>query len=245
MRTDVQFLEDSQDNDLWKQIRLVLSDWKVWMYTVINFCTVTPLFSLSSFLPTIINDMGFDESTSQLLTIPPYVVSCIVCLIVSWNAGRLNDRGFHILLCSLVGVAGFLYLLLAQKLFYIGAFIACIGVFSTYPLIPSWFTYNIVGTAKRSLAISFILGCGSLGGVLSGQIYAETYKPHYYIGHGTMIGCLSLNIVMVLLMKHFLKRENMRQANYLIDENSNNINQVSTSFFPIQINVYQIHFWLI
>ena len=231
MRNDVQFLEDSQNNNLRKQIWSVLSDWKVWIYIVLHFCSVTPVYALSCFLPTIIHSMNFNPSTSQLLSVPPHIVSCITCLIVSWTADRWNERGFHILIFSFVGAIGYLYLILSSKLLYLGTFVACIGVFSAYPLNVSWFAYNIVGTAKRSLAVSFILGCGALGGMLSGQIYTESDKPNYHKGHWTMIGCLILNMLMALLMKYLLGRENMRQMNSRMDRNAEVVNQVNTTLF--------------
>ncbi|CAF4434891.1 unnamed protein product, partial [Didymodactylos carnosus] len=74
---DADVIVDDGGDMSWEQIKSAFLDWQVLFYMLIYFSTVTPAYSLKFFLPTIINDMGYSVVNTQLLTIPPYVVSCL------------------------------------------------------------------------------------------------------------------------------------------------------------------------
>lgn len=56
----------------WKQLRAAFLDWKVYMHAAGYICSVTPLYSLSMFLPSIIQGMGFTSLKAQAMSAPPY-----------------------------------------------------------------------------------------------------------------------------------------------------------------------------
>ena len=193
------------------QIRLAFLDWKVWLYMLISFGSLTPVFCLSSFLPSIIKELGYANAHAQLLTVPPYAVSYITAIIVAWHAGRLNERSNHILLCLVTGICDFLYLILAEKYLYFGACLASVGVFSAYALVPSWVTNNISGQKKRAVAVGLATAAGSSRGILSGQMYRESDSPHYRQGHLIVLAILCFTFVNVLAMKFLLTCLNRRR----------------------------------
>lgn len=64
----------------WKQFRAVFTDYKVYMHCIIYICCATPLYSLSLFLPSIIQGMGFTDLRAQAMSAPPYAIGkLIVC----------------------------------------------------------------------------------------------------------------------------------------------------------------------
>jgi MFS family permease len=54
------------------------------------FC---PLYTFSSFLPTIIRDLGYKNGTAQLMSVPPYVAACVVCIGLGYAADHAGQRG--------------------------------------------------------------------------------------------------------------------------------------------------------
>lgn len=62
--------EQFETRHLWA----ALTDWQVWLHTLILTSVVTPLYGITFFLPSIINDFGHTTAVSQLLTVPPYVL---------------------------------------------------------------------------------------------------------------------------------------------------------------------------
>lgn len=51
LRAHVKLFGDAASESSSGQIRLAFLDWKVWLYMLINFGSLTPVFCMSSFLP--------------------------------------------------------------------------------------------------------------------------------------------------------------------------------------------------
>ncbi len=62
----------------------------------------TPLYSISLFLPTIVKTFTASPETTQLLTVPPYVVACIFCIGAGYFADRQGTRGIYMIVFSFV-----------------------------------------------------------------------------------------------------------------------------------------------
>ena len=56
---------------------------------------VCPLYGISFFLPTIINQLGYTASNSQLLTIPIYVTASILTIVVCYFSDRSVKGELH------------------------------------------------------------------------------------------------------------------------------------------------------
>ena len=54
---------------------------------------VNPLYSISLFLPTIINQLGYTATTAQLLTIPIYITAAILAVVVGYMSDKATKRG--------------------------------------------------------------------------------------------------------------------------------------------------------
>ncbi|KAL1917030.1 uncharacterized protein VTP21DRAFT_5228 [Calcarisporiella thermophila] len=201
----------------WHQFFMVLKDWKIPMHMLIYITTSIPLYSLSLFLPSIINQLGFkDKLTAQLMSAPPYVIACLFCVLTAISADRNCERGLHVAIPSLVGCIGYILLVALQPYgavsLYIATIITTTGVFSTVPAMLSWFTCNIGGQTKRAVASAAIIAFGNIGGAIGGQIYREDDKASGYIrGHIICMSCLFVAFIACCLFKWLLIRENGRR----------------------------------
>lgn len=82
------------------------------MQAAIYLTTAACLASISGFLPTIVQDLGYKSATSaNLMTVPPYAVAFALMFITSYSSDRCRDRGLHI--TGLMMVAAIAYVLLA------------------------------------------------------------------------------------------------------------------------------------
>lgn len=207
---------DTNEESFSHQIRSLFLDWKAWFYILIQVGVIMSFFSLSSFLPTIIENMystSATYATIDFLTIPPFIASFLTLLILSWSAGRLNERSNHMMILLLIEISGFLYLTLAGKLLYIGAMIVGTVVLSTVTLNESWLTNNTGGQTKRAFAIAVLVAFGDMGAFLAEQLYRGTDEDSLKQGHWIVIGILSFTFILVLWLKLSLKSENRRRRN--------------------------------
>ncbi|KAG9308050.1 major facilitator superfamily domain-containing protein [Chiua virens] len=172
-----------------------LKDYKTYLQFVINIGILIPTFSLALFMPTIIHELGFSAAQAQLLSVPPFAASCISMIICGIYSDRHQLRGPYVIAGALVALVGFtvLYTQSDPAASYAGAILAAIGVFSAVPSDLAWAGSNAGGDIKRGVALATVIGFANLGGVCSSFIYFD--PPRFQVGHGTMIGFLSLTIL--------------------------------------------------
>ena len=80
-----------------KYVWQAIQDWKIWIHMILTVGIYTPLYSISLFLPTIVKSFTESASTAQLLTVPPYVVACILCISAGYAADRQGQRGIYMI----------------------------------------------------------------------------------------------------------------------------------------------------
>ncbi|KAL5337992.1 major facilitator superfamily domain-containing protein [Aspergillus crustosus] len=190
-----------------------LKDWKVWVHMFITFGVYTPLYSFSLFLPTIVSSLGYQNETAQLMTVPPYVVACVFCIGGGFLADKQGQRGLYMIFFNIVAIIGFVMLISSDNngVKYAGTFFAASGIYPNVPQGVAWNGNNIGGSLKRSVGIAMHVGFGNLGGVLASFIYRTQDRPDYHIGHGTLIGTLSMSTILCTIMTIHLRRENARR----------------------------------
>lgn len=127
---------------------------------------MVPLYSVALFLPTIIHDLGYSAARAQLLTVPPFVCSCISTIIVGIYSDKLNVRGPFILLADVVSLIGYImaYTTSTPRVGYAAAIIAASGVFPITPIVLSWAGGNAGGEVKKAIVFAMVVGFGNFGG---------------------------------------------------------------------------------
>jgi len=66
-----------------------------------------PVYAFSLFLPTIINDLGYQAAQAQLLSTPPYIAGCICTVIIGIISDKYKSRGPFVCLSTTVGIIGY------------------------------------------------------------------------------------------------------------------------------------------
>lgn len=197
----------------WVDVLAALQDWKLWSYVALDILFSSPLFSLLVFLPTIVNGLGFSSLNAQLMVVPIYAISTVASLFVTLSSDRFRDRGFHLATVSFIAAIGFLVLTVVRSIAaqYVGAVIAGIGVFCSYPLGVSWLTTNFAdNSTKRMVASAFMIGLGSLAGFASGFIYQAQDGPFYVPGNAINLASTFVCGVCSLAVRYLLHRANVR-----------------------------------
>ncbi|KAF9948015.1 hypothetical protein BGZ70_002402, partial [Mortierella alpina] len=198
----------------WKQFRDVFVDLKVYLHMIPYILTMTPLYALALFLPTLVREFSFDAVTSQLMTTPAYVVGCFCTILAAISSDRHRERGFHYAVPILMGALGFALLIALEHhstaVRYIGLTVAVSGVFSSVPAMVAYISSNFGGHTKRAVATGLIISFGNCGGLISGHIYTPGQTTR---GHIICLIMLCVAFLFILLLKTFYVRENRRRRN--------------------------------
>ncbi|EJD38002.1 MFS general substrate transporter [Auricularia subglabra TFB-10046 SS5] len=184
-------------------------DFKIWVFAFLFLATTIPSYAMSFFLPVILAGMGYDIAKSQLLAAPPYAVSVVFGVIISWWADRTKARGPFIIGQSIVTIVG-----LAMTAFasgngprYAGTFLTLCGISANIPAILAFQSNNVVGQAKKSFASAMVIGAGGIGGIIASVSFREHDAPQYEPGLWTSIAFSLAQIVLTgALTFHFSRR---------------------------------------
>lgn len=175
-----------------------LRDYKSYVQVGIYIGLLVPVYAIALFTPTIINELGYSAANAQLLSVPPFVCGCIFTILVGIISDKHKLRGPYVIGGALVSLVGYiiLYTQSSAAASYAGAVLATVGVYPTIAVDLAWTSSNAGGDTKRGVVLAMVIGIGNLGGICSSFIYID--PPRFHTGHGTIMGFLTLSILLSL-----------------------------------------------
>ncbi len=181
-------------------------------------CVTTTGYSTAFFIPTILNEFGYSPSSSQVHTIPVYVVGTVLTLFCAWWSDRIQHRFAFTIGGVALATVGYIILLCQGPLKeahrmpigvrYLAIFFITSGNYITQPLIIVWLANNMSGHYKRSFGAAIQIGIGNVGGIIGSNIYLANEAPYYKTGYGTGMGMLLFGGVCCTIFYFGLKWEN-------------------------------------
>jgi len=215
LKEDAQDLATHYDRKfVWQAMR----DYKTYVQIGIYMGLLIPVYAIALFTPTIVQELGFTAAQAQLLTIPPFVCGCVATIVVGLLSDKYNLRGPFIIGSSFVALVGYivLYTQKAPGAGYAGAVLSAVGVYPTIAVDLAWAGSIAGGDVRRGVVIAMVIGIGNLGGICSSYIYIT--PPYFHIGHGTIMGWLSLSIILSFFAMWDYNRINKQRDAYCARE---------------------------
>ncbi|KAI9254053.1 major facilitator superfamily domain-containing protein [Sporodiniella umbellata] len=205
-----------------QQAMKALTDWKVWLYMLMFFCASTPIYTwldgsfffFFSFLPTIVRDMGYaNKLSANLMSAPPYLCAVVTMVAVAYSSDQRKDRAYHAICGALICLAGYVILVscIQRPELYTGACIAVAGIFMINPIVNAWLTSNIAPDMKKSVATAMAVSANNAAGLVGSNIYRKSDAPRYIRGHSLNLVFISLFVLLALLQRYLLARENQKK----------------------------------
>ncbi|KAJ2548462.1 hypothetical protein EV175_004826 [Coemansia sp. RSA 1933] len=196
-----------------RQLLAALKDYKNIFTCLIYIGLNIPLASYTSFLPTIISEMGYTNAKAQLMTVPPYACAIVTVFAFCWFSDRVRNRGFFVAASALLACIGYILLISSRKLGanYTGACFVAMGLYPIIPLMLSWTANNNVGHIKRAVSIAMLNTFGQCFATVGTQIYKTKTAPRFFMGYGVCLAFTVVMIVFAIALSIILKRENARR----------------------------------
>ena len=84
--------------------------------------------------------MGYAAIQAQLHSVPPYVLACVVAIVIAFVSDKHQQRGLYLALFGAIAVIGYSILLttVSAQSRYAGVFIVALGAFPNGPGFLSW-----------------------------------------------------------------------------------------------------------
>ncbi|KAJ7693323.1 major facilitator superfamily domain-containing protein [Mycena rosella] len=215
LKEDAQDLATHYDR---KFVWQAMKDYQTYVQIGIYIGLLIPVYAIALFTPTIVQELGFTAAQAQLLTIPPFVCGCVATILVGFLSDKYNMRGVFIIGPCLVALVGYivLYTQTAPGAGYAGAVLAAVGVYPTIAVDLAWAGSIAGGDVRKGVVIAMVIGLGNLGGICSSFIYIT--PPYFHIGHGTIMGWLSLSIILSCFAMWDYNRINKKRDAYCARE---------------------------
>lgn len=169
---------------------------------------------LSLFMPTVLFDLGWTATKSQLYSVPPYVLASIVAIAISFISDKTKMRGIYLAGFTVLGITGFSILRWSDNdsLKYMGIYFCAVGAFPGGPGFLSWGLNNSAGPAVRAVSGGWIVTLGSAGGILATWCYLARDGPDYPIGHSINLGAQIIVMCLATFGIFYTKWENRLRA---------------------------------
>ncbi|CAG8736439.1 22169_t:CDS:2 [Gigaspora margarita] len=220
-------IDEKKQSVMKSQSKSAFMDPRVYVYVLIATAGIIPNNALNIFLPTLVNQLGYNPVDTQLMSVPPFVIATVVMLIFTWLADRYRIRAWLIMIADIIAIIGCVGMLatsandptLFKVRYTFTTLIAC-GVFTSQPIVISWLTGNIVGQYKRNITIATFFTIGNVGSVIGLLVFTKDAAPAFKTGIIICLSTLILQFILAFLMKLHLDYENKRRDLVTLAEHS-------------------------
>jgi hypothetical protein len=138
-----------------------MSDYKIWLGAFMYFGLIVPAYSYAYFAPTIIQSYKYDPITTQLRSVPPWVVSFGFSMVVAVFSDWAKHRFLFVIGSISIAIAGFAILINVHdnlQVQYAALFLTCMGTYAAMPVIVCWFNMNLAGHHRRAIGSAWQIG---------------------------------------------------------------------------------------
>lgn len=212
LRNDTSFPDAAKVN-----LKTVLSAFKsihILMSCVGLFASGTCLFGLAYFTPSIVQSLGYSQTRTQLMTVPPFACAFVVTMISAYLSDRFRQRGITSIATNILALIGASITMRARTFSsrYAGLVFLITGIYSSAPSLISWIPNNSAPHVRRATAIAMGFVSTNTGGILSTWIYPRSNAPYYSIGASVNLSMVVVMIVVVALEILWLRRKNREKC---------------------------------
>lgn len=191
-------------------LNLAVKDPKTWLFLATVYCLFISA-GVTNFFPPVVATLGYDRTTTLALTAPPFVLCCIVMLIVGFHSDRTGERYYHIVLP--LGVTLVANVIAVSTLSTVGRYIAMMlmppSFYAAFTVLLSWITGTLSQpVAKRASAIALIILVCNTTNVWTPYLYNGA--PRYFAAFTVNLVASAAAIVVATMTRVYLRRQNQK-----------------------------------
>ncbi|RYP55885.1 hypothetical protein DL769_010029 [Monosporascus sp. CRB-8-3] len=201
-----------------EQVWDALTDPQTWCYAAIQFLTTLPTSGLGAFANIIIKQsLGFSVLQTQLLAMVLGFYIIIILLGSVWLVKKFNQNIWTMLGFVIPSFVGTILLMtipnetLAQHVGLLICYYITLSFWSAQTLGLSLMSRNVGGQTKKSVTVATNFIFWSAGNTIGPQVFLAREAPKYYTAFATHLGCYSALVVVLLLFRWHLVRQNKKR----------------------------------
>ncbi|KAK9476578.1 major facilitator superfamily domain-containing protein [Lipomyces japonicus] len=195
-----------------KQIREALLEPRSWIIALMYFCINVSFSSLSVFMPTILEQMGYTSVHAQGMSAPPYVFAFLCTVTATFLASKFQWRSAIIIPAAATSAVGYLLLAVVSTVGvrYFALFICAAGMFCSVAVIMPWAVDNQGTDSKKGTGMFLLNLIGQCGPILGTRMFPSSDSPRYFRGMWVCFGCLVAVMALAIINRLYLQFLNHR-----------------------------------
>ncbi|KAJ5775675.1 uncharacterized protein N7511_000686 [Penicillium nucicola] len=193
-----------------------IQDPQVWLYILIQVIIQIPTGGLGSFSTILIKNFGFTELQTELLSMVNGGVQCVVLLGSAWLSRHFNQTILFQLAFLIPNIAGTATLMAvpishSTRIGLLIGYWCTLSFWGTTTLLMSLLSRNVAGQTKKSISTASLFFAWAVGNMIGPQVFQSKDAPRYFTCFSVHMGCYGCIIILLVLLRWYLKRENARK----------------------------------
>ena len=86
-------------------VKLLFTDKRIYLFILLQHSSLLSQ-NFQYFFPTIVKTLNYGNIETLLITVPVWIATFLLSLVVTWTSGKTGDRGIHIVALMLVSTVG-------------------------------------------------------------------------------------------------------------------------------------------
>jgi len=199
----------------WHWVKIAMLNWNTLLLSFNFFAIITPIYSYSLFLPTIISGMKYASVTANLLTVPPNALAVLTVLATGFASDKYKQRGSFMLAGLTLAAVGYIMLIATPNVHvqYGGTFLVAAGIFPCSPLVMGWLANNLAPHYVRATGTGAQIAFANLAAFVATFTYLTPDAPRYIQGHAINLGMIGLAMVLTGVLMWYNRFENRKREN--------------------------------
>ncbi|KAL8771426.1 MAG: hypothetical protein Q9209_003094 [Squamulea sp. 1 TL-2023] len=197
----------------WHWVRMAVLNVNTAVLSLNFFAIITPLYSFSLFLPSIISNLGYKSVQAQLLTVPPNMAGFFAVILGTFLSDKIKARGPIVLGGCSVAIIGYIMLLIKTTplVHYGGTFLVAVGVFPSPPAVMGWLANNLAPHYVRATGTGLQIAVANCAAFIATFTYLGKDKIDYTTGHFINVGMLVVSLCLSTTNILYVKWENRKR----------------------------------
>ncbi|KAF1849449.1 MFS general substrate transporter [Cucurbitaria berberidis CBS 394.84] len=175
--------------------------------------------SFINFFPTIVATLGYGQTTTLLLSAPPYVFAAMLGIANSWHSDKTSERYWHVVWPQVFCCIGFIMSIATMNLAarYTATFMM-MSVYGSFGCILSWISTTLPRPPpKRAVAYAVVNAGSNLASIYASYFYPKTQGPRYWQANVANVAFSGACILFATVLRFYLSWRN-KQLDKAVEE---------------------------
>ncbi|KAL9563555.1 hypothetical protein ACKAV7_012223 [Fusarium commune] len=198
-----------------------LTDYRIWIHTILNVVSLAPKGGLQLYGPTIIRSLGFSKINSNLLNSVSSFLVVFLSFAIAWASDKTKQRGLWCMVAFLWSIT------FGSALFgstdkdkwtkYALFTLLSSGNALSQGLNDAWLSINTRSAEKRSIGLALVVIGSNAGGLAGKQLFRESDAPNYTKGFLAIVLLYAAALPITAVIMGVYWRQNEKLEKELIE----------------------------